>query len=183
VTTGGGGDGYKVMETYLSMLESYGTDIPYKSILITGPFMPKQDRKKIFKRAKKLKIRTFHFYRNMEKLMAAADVVVTMGGYNTLCEILSLKTISLIVPRDNPRKEQLIRAQILNQHGLADYLTWRDCNPAAMREKIHSLLNNPRPYHEAISKFQMTGIQTMCNRLQSFRTERIDTCLAVAATG
>jgi len=182
VTTGGGGDGYKVMDTYLAMLENYGGSIPFQSILITGPFMPKQARKKVFKRAKKLKIRTLHFYRNMEKLIAAADAVVTMGGYNTLCEILSLKTISLIVAREKPRKEQLIRAQILNRNHLADYLPSSDCTPSAMREKVISLLENPVQYRNAIAEFKMTGIQTMCRRLESFRAEKIDAYPAVAVT-
>jgi len=32
-----------------------------------------------------------------------------MGGYNTVCEVLSHGTVSLIIPRETPRKEQLIR--------------------------------------------------------------------------
>jgi predicted glycosyltransferase len=48
--------------------------------------MPKNERKQVFKRARKLGVRTFHFYRGMEKIFAAADLVVCMGGYNTLCE-------------------------------------------------------------------------------------------------
>ena len=52
VTTGGGGDGYVVMRTYVSMLESASKPLPFKSVLITGPFMPKNKRRKIFKRAR-----------------------------------------------------------------------------------------------------------------------------------
>ena len=49
VTTGGGGDGYRVMDTYLAALESISGSLPFKSVLITGPFMPKNKRRKIFK--------------------------------------------------------------------------------------------------------------------------------------
>jgi predicted glycosyltransferase len=181
VTTGGGGDGYKVMKTYLSMLETYDTSIPFKSILITGPFMPKHHRKKIHKRAKQLKIRNFHFYRNIEKLMAAADVVVTMGGYNTLCEILSLGAVSLIVPREHPRKEQLIRAKILNREKLAAYLPWNECTPEAMRDRLHALLEDSFRVRHAINAFKMTGIETICRRLESFKAQKPDACLPVAA--
>ncbi len=169
VTTGGGGDGYRVMHAYLSMLEKKSWPLPVKNVLITGPFMPKQDRKKVFRRARKLGVRTYHFYRNMEKLLAAADLVVSMGGYNTICELLSLKTLPLIVPRDTPRKEQLIRARIFNQHNLVEYIPWTQCEAEHMRGKISSLLERPAAVCEAISRFQMTGITTMRERLKVFR--------------
>ena len=169
VTTGGGGDGYAVMEAYLSMLENEARPPDLKSVLITGPFMPKQQRKKIFKRARKLGVRTYHFYRNMEKLLAAADVAISMAGYNTLCELLSLGTISLIIPREIPRKEQLIRARILHDQHLVDYIPWSECSPEMMRRKVFNLLENPDPYREAIARFNMTGIEVMRERLHVFR--------------
>ena len=168
VTTGGGGDGYVVMDSYLTMLENEPQPHPFKSVLITGPFMPKQDRKKVFKRARKLGIRTYHFFRNMEKLLAAADVAVSMGGYNTLCELLSLGTVSLIIPRETPRKEQLIRAQILNDRHLVDYVPLGGCSAPIMRERIFALLENSGSYRKAISRLRMTGIDEMRKRLFEF---------------
>ena len=139
--------------------------------------MPKQDRKKVFKRARKLGVRTYHFYRNMEKLLAAADLVVSMGGYNTICELLSLGTLPLIVPRDTPRKEQLIRAKIFHRNNLVDYIPWHQCGAERMREKVFSLLESPVAITEAITRFQMTGISSMQGRLKAFRgLESINTC-------
>lgn len=172
VTTGGGGDGYKVMDTYLTALESYTNSQPFKSVLITGPFMPKLERRDVFKRARKLGVRTYHFYRQMEKIFAAADVVVSMGGYNTLCEILGQGTVSLVIPRETPRMEQIIRARAFNRQNLVDYIPWDDFTPELLREKIVSLLQNPVPYREAISRFQLTGIETMQQRLREFRCRK-----------
>ena len=173
VTTGGGGDGYRVMDTYLSMLESLTIDVPFKSVLITGPFMPKQERKDVFKRARRLGIRTYHFYRQMEKIFAGADIVISMGGYNTLCEILSQGTISLVIPRETPRQEQLIRARAFKKQNLIDYIPWAEFAPGILREKILNLLQYPEPYHEAVSRFRLTGIETMQKRLRSFRCKRL----------
>ncbi len=169
VTTGGGGDGYEVMDAYLDMLENLPKPLPMKNVLITGPFMPKRDRKLIFKRAKKLKVRTFHFYRNMEKLLAAADVVVSMGGYNTICELLSFQKAAVIIPREIPRKEQLIRAEILHRRGLIEYIPWSQCNAGQMKEKIFALLDDPAPYRRAIAEFPMNGIATLRTRLSALR--------------
>ena len=67
VTTGGGGDGFALMDTYLSMLGERPLADGFKSVLVTGPFMPKEERKGIFKRARKTGVQTFMFYRRMEK--------------------------------------------------------------------------------------------------------------------
>jgi predicted glycosyltransferase len=42
------------------------------------------------------------FCDDMMSLMAAADVVVAMGGYNTVCELLTLRKRALLVPRVKP---------------------------------------------------------------------------------
>jgi predicted glycosyltransferase len=172
VTTGGGGDGYAVMRTYVSMLESAAKPLPFKSVLITGPFMPKNKRRKIFKRARKQGVRGYHFYRQMEKIFAAADLVVCMGGYNSLCEILSQGTPSLVIPREEPRKEQLIRAQAFKRHNLVDYIPWGELTPQILQQKILSFLEAPETYLEAISQFRMTGIETMQQRLRDFRPKK-----------
>ena len=41
-----------------------------------------------------------------------------MGGYNTICEMLSFEKPALIVPRIQPRREQWIRVQKLSELGL-----------------------------------------------------------------
>ena len=95
-----------------------------------------------------------------------------MGGYNTLCEILSQGTISLIIPRETPRQEQIIRARAFHRQHLVDYIPWSDYAPDILRKKILYLMENAGPYHEAISKFKLTGIETMQRRLVEFRCQR-----------
>jgi len=169
VTTGGGGDGHAVMDHFLTMLEDSPRHQPFKSILITGPFMPKQEREDILSRAKRLGIRTWEFYQRMEEIMAAADLVVTMGGYNTVCEILSQGTISLVIPRETPRKEQLIRAKALHGQNLLDFIPWNTLSPHLLRTRIMHLLDHPESYRQAVNRFQLTGLKAMRERLDIFR--------------
>lgn len=170
VTTGGGGDGFAVMDTYLAMLEAQPLDRGIKSVLVTGPFMPQEERKGLFKRARRVNAQTFLFYRRMEKLMAAADLVVSMGGYNTLSEVVCQGTLSLVIPRETPRTEQLIRARAFKKQGLIDYIPWNDFSPPLMRRKIDQILANPDPYYAALSQFRFTGIENMRNRIHAFRS-------------
>jgi predicted glycosyltransferase len=169
VTTGGGGDGYALMDNYLRMLESQPRPIPFRSFLITGPFMPRQNRREIFARARRLSASSVRFYSRMEEIQAAADLVVSMGGYNTICEILSQGTVSLIIPRENPRREQLIRAQVFHRERLVDYIPWDSVSVENLREKVFSLLDRPESYTKAISGFRLTGVHTMRKRLDACR--------------
>ena len=69
-----------------------------------------------------LGIQAYDFFSDMETLIAASDIVVCMGGYNTLCEVLSSKTMSLVIPRETPRKEQYIRAQAFHREHLIEFI-------------------------------------------------------------
>jgi len=42
-----------------------------------------------------------------------------------------------------------------------------------LKRKIFSLLDNPEPYQEAISRFLLTGIDSMRSRIQAFRSENL----------
>ena len=160
------------MDAYLRMLEISPGMPPFKSILITGPFMPKSERKNTYKRSRKLGVRMYHFYRQMEKIFAAADVVVSMGGYNTLSEILNQGTVSLVIPRETPRREQLIRAQTFKRRNLTDFIPWNELSPECLRDRLLGLLENPAPYREAIAGFRFTGIETMQQRILEFRDRK-----------
>jgi len=171
VTTGGGGDGYLVMHNFLAMLESETQPLPFTSVLITGPFMPQKEIDEISERAKKLDVRIREFYKRMEEILAAADLVVSMGGYNTVCEILTQGTPSLIIPRETPRKEQLIRAQVLSRQNMVDYIPWNSFTPQSLRSKVFKLLEQPEPYQEAIAQFRLTGLDIISQRLKEFRSK------------
>ena len=110
-------------------------------------------------------IKAYHFHRPMEKLLSAADLVISMGGYNTLCEILSQNRVSLVIPRETPRKEQLIRAQVFKAQQLVDFLPWHELSTQRLWQKVNGLLTEPEPYQEAISKFAFTGIEVMRQQL------------------
>ena len=171
VTTGGGGDGYAVMDNYMRMLESEPRADGFTSVLVSGPFMPKDLRLQISARARRLGIKFHQFYRQMEKLIAAADVVVSMGGYNTVCEILTQQTVALLIPRESPRREQLIRAQAMAAQGLLDFIPWHELTPENLGRQLFKLLAAPEPFRQAMAQFPLAGLATMQRRLTRLRAE------------
>lgn len=168
VTIGGGGDGYIVLDNYLKMLESNGS-VDFQTLMITGPFLSRDRLDELADRARALKVQIKPFIRNIEKRMVSADLVVSMGGYNTMCEILSLKKPALVIPRDNPRQEQLIRAKVFKGRGLCDYIKWDDVSPETMREKVDALLDDATNCMADLETFAMTGLDVMRDRLNHFR--------------
>ncbi|MEA2116789.1 MAG: glycosyltransferase [Thermodesulfobacteriota bacterium] len=168
LTTGGGGDGFKMMDIYLALYEAEPLE-GVCSVLITGPFMPIEQRRELAKRARPLGIKVRPFYPRMEELFAAADLVVSMGGYNTVCEILSQGTVSLIIPRDRPRQEQLIRAQALKARGLIDCIPWKALDVKGLRTKITAMLDNLDQYRLPMQGFSLDGIDVIQERLEKFR--------------
>jgi len=164
VTTGGGGDGYKVIDTYLSMLETH-SDCDFKSIVVTGPMLCEKLYDQLASRARKLKIRIFKFHRKMEKIILAADCVVSMGGYNTMCEIVSAARPMLIIPRSTPREEQLMRARIFAARGLLEYIPWETVTVSEMRDKLGFMLENGRQYEQRLSDFPMTAFDVINSRI------------------
>lgn len=150
VTTGGGGDGDGLIDWVLSAYESAARpSLP--ALLVLGPFMAKARRHAFRARAAKrtdVALITFDAY--LENIESRALGVAAMGGYNTFCEILSLAKPALIVPREHPRREQLIRAGRAQALHLAQLL--RDPaergeprDPAVMAKALASLPARPSP--------------------------------------
>ncbi|MDO5500145.1 MAG: glycosyltransferase, partial [Propionibacteriaceae bacterium] len=56
------------------------------------------------------------FSRHGAAWLTGAKAVITMGGANTVAEILNTDVPALVVPRVTPRAEQLVRAEALAAH-------------------------------------------------------------------
>ena len=126
---GGGQDGRELAEAFVE------ADLPPNTngIVVTGPCMPAEVRRRLCRAAaRRPRRRVVRFMREPTRLLRHADHVIAMGGYNTVCEILSFGKPALIVPRIKPRCEQLIRAERLRARGLVEVLHPADLNPAAL---------------------------------------------------
>jgi len=117
VTPGGGEDGYEVIGGYLTAIGF--APVGFHSLIVSGPEMSMSLKARLQEQAAALPQVTFdEFSGEMMNLMAAADLIVAMGGYNTVCEILSLNKEAIIIPRVRPTEEQLILADRMAAHGL-----------------------------------------------------------------
>ncbi len=146
ITAGGGGDGEHMLDWVLRAYEA-DPDMPLPAFIVFGPFLAPDIKAALEARLADLpKVSAITFHPNPERLMERAAGVVSMGGYNTFCEILSLDKRALIVPRTRPRREQLIRASRAQELGLVSMLEDDGArDPATMAAALRRLPQQPRP--------------------------------------
>lgn len=151
VSAGGGGDGFNLFRAFLKMLSSHHTNngsLNFHSLLITGPFLPASKRHLLSRfETQDLPLTIKEFTPDFASYLNAADLVLSMGGYNSVCESLSLGKKLIVVPRIKPRSEQLIRAMSLAHHRVLEMIHPHDLTPTHLLNKItaclqHNTLNN-----------------------------------------
>ena len=182
VTTGGGGDGETLVDWVLSAYESDMAP-PWNALLVLGPFMQPEVQAQFHERVSRLpRVAAIVFDTHLENLMARAAGVVAMGGYNTFCEILSFDKRALIVPRQVPRREQLIRATRATDLGLISMLIddgRRD--PHTMATALRRLPQQ-RPPSEVVIPGLLDGFVNV-NRLVELLFGERERAVAVARAG
>ena len=155
VTTGGGGDGAELIHNVIHAYQQT-PDLQHKALIVLGPYMPAKKRRKLIRKCASVPfLEVIEFDNRMEELVAGAKAVVAMGGYNTYCEILSFDKPALIVPRVQPREEQLIRAQRASELGFIDMLLPEQAEDPALLASVLKVL----PTMQAPSKRAPAGIR------------------------
>jgi predicted glycosyltransferase len=124
---GGGADGYRLFDTLLDAVPALLEERRCVVVLVTGPFLPRQQQRDLRRRADGLPVHVLGTVNDSLSHLGAADLVVAMAGYNTTAEILSLARRALLVPRPGPSAEQQMRA-----HRFADRGWVRWLPPAAL---------------------------------------------------
>jgi len=145
-TVGSGSDGYPVLEAAQAAVHRLQGKFPdLQAILVTGPFMP-ADRRATLETRATATCRVVTRADNLQ-LMAAADAVVGMGGYNSVCEALAVARPLVIVPRATHKIEQQIRAETLAAHGLARWVHPTQLNGERLAEALEWALCCDRQAH------------------------------------
>ncbi|MBB4103291.1 glycosyltransferase family protein [Allorhizobium borbori] len=168
VTTGGGGDGADLVR---DVIAAYKTDpsLTIKAVIVLGPYMPHEQRSRFVEEAAgHPHLEIIEFDNRMEDRIAGARAVVAMGGYNTYCEILSFDKPALIVPRTQPRLEQLIRARRAAELGLVSMLPPQEsADSQRFAEEIKALLHRAPPSASPSAR-HLEGLPTISRLVEQY---------------
>jgi predicted glycosyltransferase len=165
VTTGGGGDGTAMIETYLEGLASLPRNVALRTTVVFGPQMSESARERVRECFGYLADVTFSdFEPDLTRLYSESDIVVSMAGYNTVCELLSFGHHAILVPRAEPVREQLIRARLLAAQGLFDIVEPQDLKPSTLISKVLAAL---KPVEVARTPFDLDGLPRIRERMRA----------------
>lgn len=159
---GGGQDGYELARSFLHAQIPAGR----RGIVLTGPYMPIEQRRELMDAATlRGDVEVHEFVSGAYEFVRQADAAVSMGGYNSVCELLSAGCPTLLVPRVRPRLEQALRAARLAYTGLVDVLPQDEATPGAMSRWLAWTTGaavHPRP---AVDLDGLTRIPALVERL------------------
>jgi len=167
---GGGQDGAKLAETFVR------ADMPPETVglVVSGPYMPGKTRQRLRRLVEKRPdLRLLEFIPEPAALIQRADRVISMGGYNTMCEVLSFEKHALIVPRVSPKPEQFIRAQRMQELGLVEMLHPSKLNPRAITDWLARDVGSPPPSRSRIDFGGLKRISGLLEELLKVPPKRV----------
>jgi predicted glycosyltransferase len=173
VTIGNGLVGFPVLDAFLQALWCLPGGLSLFSVIVAGPELAAKDYSALENQSRilvnhkpRLGIRLTRFSPRLLDYMAAADLVISLGGYNTVTEILKLGKRSLVVPfYSSSNKEQLIRASLMDRFGLVRMIQSDQLSPERFAKTIMTALQDSPPTRQRLTEleFDFGGLQ----RIQS----------------
>jgi len=139
-TVGGGEDGFHLLKTFLHA----AANVSWRAIAVTGPMMSLADHSDLEVLAHANAITLHTFVPGLNHWFASAAAVVCMGGYNTITQTLAASAPVICVPRVQPRREQLVRAEAFARLDLLRLVTPDELSPERLRQEISAAIATPR---------------------------------------
>jgi predicted glycosyltransferase len=124
---GGGSDGLALCRA------AAHAEVPagHRHVVVTGPQMSDEDHAEVQAHAGS-DTQVVRTVSDGVGSIRGAAALVAMAGYNTVAEAMTYPVPTLLVPREEPRREQLIRAQALARVAVVDVVRARNLDPSGL---------------------------------------------------
>lgn len=149
---GGGSDGGSLASIAVDAQPPDG----HRHLIVTGPQMDTEEFDRLRVRAGATTTVIRH-HKDIPGLVASAEAVVCMGGYNTLAELMATDTPALVVPRKGHRAEQPRRAFALAAAGAVDAHTIDSLDAEVLSEWFAGRVGRPTDR----SHIDLSGLTTV----------------------
>jgi predicted glycosyltransferase len=161
---GGGQDGDRVAEAFARATlpdDAFG-------VIVTGPFMSEETVARLgAMHTGPARLIVLRIVDEAAHLLARADRVVAMAGYNSLCEVLAFGRPALLVPRDTLRQEQAIHAGVFAAAGVATVLPPSELSAEAITAWLATDPPATRSVTELIDFNGLDGIAALVEELSA----------------
>jgi predicted glycosyltransferase len=178
VTVGGGTDGEHVIDTYLADAAGRVTSLGVRSTVVGGPDLPPAAVARLRDTAARIGgVEWVDFEGCMSCRMQRSELVVSMGGYNTLCELAAHRKPALVIPRNHPRLEQTIRARLWEKRQAVRVLPREALTPPTLTERLFEMLaHEPKM---TTPELDFSGLDRIVARFRTFWSQEADHAVAV----
>jgi len=139
-TVGGGEDGFHLLKNFFHA----SVDAPWRAVGVTGPMMSLTEHSDLELLAHANAITLHTFVPGLNHWFCSAAAVVCMGGYNTITQTLAAGAPVICLPRVQPRREQLVRAEAFARLGLLQFVAPAELSPERLRLEINTAIATPR---------------------------------------
>jgi predicted glycosyltransferase len=144
-SSGGGVDGGRLLAMFIDAAKALAPRLAGSRLVVGGPLLSEVELSDLRQRAIGSGIGVAHFLSGLDRRIADSDLVVTMPGYNTTCELLSSQARAIVVPRSGPSLEQRMRAAQLERWGRAIALEPTGLDHLAVARAIEGAMSGPEP--------------------------------------
>ena len=107
----------------------------------------------------------------LSDLFAAADMIVSRAGSNSISEFLALKKPHLLIPlgANASRGDQILNAQSFEKQGFARVLPQEDMTAETLLKNINALYENRAKHIEAMEKSRASGgVEAVMTQIRVF---------------
>ena len=141
-SAGGGRSGYKLLSNVIEAVHQLSNSQQIRLEMFAGPFRDDGEFKKLSAHATQ-RIRVRHFTRRFLDYLSAADVSVSLAGYNTCMNLLVSRVPALVYPYLRQR-EQPIRVAKIKKFFPMKILQDKDLSPIPLADHIQQMLGKSR---------------------------------------
>jgi predicted glycosyltransferase len=137
--------GHHLVEAVIGAAGLLRNELPHHFEIFTGPFMPDADYARLAgKAADFANVTLSRFTPDLPGEMRRADLSVSMGGYNTIMDVLAANVRALVYPEvGNGDNEQRVRAAKLAAMGAIEMLETSELIPDLLATRITGALSKP----------------------------------------
>jgi predicted glycosyltransferase len=114
-SAGGGKVGVDLLEATAGACQLLNDLMRYRLIMFAGPYMEEKAYKRLTQFVDS-RIQVRRFTQNFLSYLAAAELSVSMAGYNTSMNLLATRTPALIWPFDQNREQRMRAARMAQRH-------------------------------------------------------------------
>jgi predicted glycosyltransferase len=137
-SAGGGQSGYPLLKAVLAAHRLLAARVGTRLAVFTGPYLPSEDLDRLKAMAGR-RATVDRFTADFKDWLRAADLSVSMAGYNTCMNLLTAEVPALVWPFEGDR-EQPLRAARLAARGGVSVLTTADLEGATLARRMEAAL-------------------------------------------